>query len=286
VTANVITLKQDLINLAAQAAKQYRLPAIKQLVLPRKHLTTDSKYTKFGLLVLEDNSSGFFYRLAGSSSDSNQQILARLHERAAKLPGTDPAAVSQLLGSSDAIDAGIGMAAINAISQHVFTQENFIPPALNKEATDTQAWTHARHLGMVGYFGPTVAHLGRLNIPVTIIELDKNLHHRTELVTVTGDVSALQATDHIICTASTLLNGTLQGLLDEYADGRFFELVGPTCGCFAEPLLARGVDQMGGSRVVDVDAACGRIEHGKSWGLAVEKYMLNSGNYPRARVLP
>ncbi|MBX2884749.1 MAG: DUF364 domain-containing protein [Granulosicoccus sp.] len=274
------TLNQDLIRLVQALSARVKLPAIKQLILPQINIATDSKYTKFGLLLLEDNSSGFFYRLADVGDNTNQNLLTSLHAQADRLVGMDVATAAQWLDDENDLKIGIGMAAINAISQHVFTKIGYRPAGITPGHSHVERAKRSRHVGMVGYFAPIVKQLVELKIPLTVIELDPTLYQQRDQLTVTGDLTQLADTDYIICTASTLLNHSLEHILSHYANDRFFELIGPTCGCFADPLFARGVDLIGGSQVVDLAATRARIESGEPWSQAVDKFVIEADSYP------
>lgn len=274
------TLNQDLISLVDQLSQQIELPLIKELILPKKNVAGESKYAKFGLLLLEDNSSGFFYRLADVHDNANQHLLTLLHQKADTLPGMKVTDVAQWFNDDDDINIGLGMAAINACSQHVLNSVGHQYSGIVESTGHVDRARECRHVGMVGYFAPVVKQLAELDIPLTVIELDQSLYRQQRNLTVTGDITQLAESDYIICTGSTLINHSLEKILSDFAQDRFFELIGPTCGCFADPLFARGVDQIGGSRVIDVSTTRSRIESGEPWGNSVSKFVIKPYGYP------
>ena len=59
-------IDEDLVALTRDACARLALPRIAAVVLPEKMLSeseANAKHDKFGLVVLEDGSAGFFYRL-------------------------------------------------------------------------------------------------------------------------------------------------------------------------------------------------------------------------------
>lgn len=254
------------------------LPRIKTLLLPGSHHKSEDKYAKFGLLVLEDNSAGFFYRLLDLPQWSELEKTGRLRQLVEDLIGEDPADAAALVTAEDPISRSIGIAAINAISQHVYRSARWAPP--DASPAGLPPLTPTFHMGMVGYFGPIVERLKNRGVKLTVLELDESLFQTSDRLVVTGDATLLSDCDHVMCTASTLLNNTLDSLLTTIGPKPYFELVGPTCGCFADALFKRGVNRIGGSRVSDVTAASARISTLEPWGNAVRKYVITPDDYP------
>ncbi len=83
-----------------------------------------------------------------------------------------------------------------------------------------------------------------------------------------GDVDASQAdvilpqADLVAITGTTLLNGTLAGLLNLCRPDAFVVMLGPTTP-YAASLFACGIDVLAGSAVTDVDTALAGIRSGK-----------------------
>lgn len=299
------SLGQELVNLVTQAVQAHPIPAIRELILP--HLETGqsdpvaakSKYAKFGLLVLEDGSAGFFYRLpeTGEGGTVASSPTTDINELARSMAGQRPESIAKMLFEKDNLSRGLGMAAINAVSQSVFRGAGFSPDKLSstpfsfqrasdKNPTNQNSKVDLKsahlpyHVGMIGYFGPTITQLREQDISLTVLELDETLFTESTLYTVTGDAERLLDCDHIICTASTLINQTLEPLLDLLGGERHIEVVGPTCGCFADPLFARGVQAIGGSEILNLTLATKRITAMQPWGESVGKYQITPDKYP------
>lgn len=287
------TLIDELIELTEQIASLSNLPPIQEIILPPLPSTlphfetaTHSKYSKFGLLILQDGSAGFFYRLLDTAEWKKNYSDEMTTTILSKLQGSDPTELASSLRSPDPLYRALGMAAINAVSQYVFKKADFNPAAIqNRSSTTGRMITQPRtnadsRVGMVGYFSPMVAALQDESIPTTVIELDKSLYQDSESLVVTGDMSQLKHCNPIYCTASTLLNNSLEGILEALPSSTRFELVGPTCGCFADPFFKRGVDSMGSSRVIDTEQAVLNIRTLQPWGESVKKYAMSPENYP------
>lgn len=275
-----MTISDALLSIIGAIPESASIPCIRELALPQPQTANTSKYAKFGLVVLEDNSAGFFYRLDDAGYADSVQALEALHKDAVRLIGQSPVEVARKATSKNVHDAAIGIAAINAVTQFVFKQADYIPPAPPPDSVLSSAQT----VGLVGYFRPLVERLLAQNKSVVVLELNKALHTEQERLMITGDYKQLGRTEHIICTASTLINRSLDDLLI-YADGRAFELIGPTCGCFCDPLFTRGITTAGGSRIVNLERAIARVRESRNWGDSVVKYAINPDNYPGIEAL-
>jgi uncharacterized protein (DUF4213/DUF364 family) len=77
-----------------------------------------------------------------------------------------------------------------------------------------------------------------------------------------------------------MLNDTLDGVLAACRHARYLAIVGPTAGCLPDPLFARGVDAIGGRRVVDANGFRDAFRRGEKWGAFATKYVIARQAYP------
>lgn len=275
-------LVAELVATATRINAIANLPNIAQVILPPLGSTTQSKYSKFGLMILTDGSAGFFYRLLDEdhwlSLYSESEIATRLHA----CVGTNPVDLTTYYFSEDPLDRGLGMAAINATTQHLLKTINYAlvkPTRYRQQSDDATRITAANRVGMVGYFTPMVAALCAAQVPTTVIEIDESLFQETEKLTVCGDLNQLAHCDLIFCTASTLLNHSLEHVLSGLTHNPWIELIGPTAGCLPDPFFARGVNRVGGSQVKDVGSVVEKIATLQPWSTSVEKYEIDAQHY-------
>lgn len=283
------TIHQVLLAQIENIDQRLDIPVVTELILPSPEVYERNKYAKFGLLVIGGQACGFFYRLLGLSERVTQETEASISALRDEIVGANPAMIARWLVRTTPLHREIGMAAINAITQWVWQQAAFNPVEIEASGTraesDRLPWhADATHIGMVGYFGPMVERLLESGKKLTVLELDDSLHQHGENLTITGDVDALRDSQSIYCTASTLLNNTLESLLEACA-GKPFALIGPTAGCFPDALFDRGVTQVGGSLVADVATACQRVRALSPWLGAVQKFSMARRDYPGFEVL-
>lgn len=269
------TLAASLLALTRDIASATHLPPVDHIYLPPAQ-GSEEKNRKFGLVVLGDHSTGFFFTL-----------LADEPERAASFANDHPRDVLELAAwyrDDDIARRAIGLGAIGAITQALFRAAGYSPPAAVNPIADLEPGPDD-HIGMVGYFPGLVERLRRRGIRLTVLELDESWVQEDDRFRVTLDPGALADCNKVLCTASTLINDTVDDILDHAGGADYVALIGPSAGCVPEPLFERGVSALGGSAVVDhagLEACC---DSGRDWGPNVIKYCLTPQTYPGTTTL-
>ncbi len=246
------------------------LPAVDHVYLPppQEH---GEKSRKFGLVVLSDNSTGFFYTLLGDDADRARALLPRVPD--------DALALARWYLDADSARRAMGLGAIGAITQALFAASGYTPPNAVNPIADLQPEV-TDHLGMVGYFPALVKMLREREVPLTVLELDEALVQRSGRFEVTTDPARLRACNKILCTASTLINDTVDDVLASAGGAGYLALIGPSADVLPDPLFERGVSVVGGSAVVDYARLERCCETGEDWTDSVRKYCLTPGEYP------
>lgn len=284
--AAMSTLDQELLSLTEKVASALELPQVERVVLPDKMLSVSearAKHDKFGVVVLGDGNAGFFYRLL----DVNPEQIERYRSTAVSLQNRPLLEAAALLQSDDAFHRALALGAINAATRALFETAGFELPA--KPATGGTATTAQSErpiqtsVGMVGYFRQQVSTLRAQGYRVVVLELNPDFHQSAPDLLVSNDIASLDGCERIYCTASTLINNTLEGLLAHFsALPRLphIEIVGPSAGCFPDALFTRGAAVVGGSIIKDTQATCDRIRCGEPWLDAASKFSLPQSAYP------
>ena len=201
---------------------------------------------------------------------------------------TGRSAVQQLrdLYCPQGLRRALAIATLNALAETVW-QQNGPPTGWKVRSGDA---FDALHIGpqdqvvLVGAFPPYLRELRRRAQPFRVLELDMSTLKAEELL---FHVSAEQAprvlakADVFITTGTTLVNGTLDGLLDWLRPGVQAAVVGPTATLVPGPFARRGVTVLGGTRVTQVDALLDVLAEGGSgyhfFGKSVQRVTLCRG---------
>jgi len=252
-------------------AASVAVPPVAELLLPPEREDPDKK-DEFGFVVLEDGSVGPFYVCLG-------QTLRRLHERARKaaIRGASPVELAMELGDSDLGASALSLGAYNALSQFVMRRAGFDPTALPGPPLPPP---EAGVIGLVGFFRPLIEQFLACGLRVVVIEkrpervpaeLEVEVHTRPE---------ALAACDYVICTASTLINDTLNEILSAVRPATRVHLLGPSASGLPDHLFSHGVWAVGGLVIDDPVALKACLLRDEAWGKSGHKYDLASDTYP------
>lgn len=140
-----------------------------------------------------------------------------------------------LARGTGAVERALGLAAANAL----------IHPAVPGEESDTidlMGLRPGERVAMVGLFSPIVPRIEATGVRLTVIERDTPEGERRR---------ALGSCDVAIVTATTLLNGTLEGILGELGRPRHVALIGPSTPLCEKIFRDTPVTHLGGSAVAD-----------------------------------
>lgn len=275
---NTATIAEDYLALAVEIAQTIPVPRIRQVWIPPQRDDPD-KSAEFGAVILDDGSVGLMFVLL---EDTLAQIAERLDP--GTLAGRDAIELAAGFTAADPAHRALGLAAINAIGQHVLARAAFTPDYDTNSIADIDP-RPGDHIGMVGYFPPLVELLRTQGIPLTVIELKAELVQREAAFEVTLDPTALGRCNKILCTSTIILNDSVDRMLAHCRHAERLAIIGPSAGFLPDVLFARGVDTVGGNQVIDAQQFLARCGRGEKWGPTSRKYCLHRGDYPGYRTL-
>jgi len=147
---------------------------------------------------------------------------------------------------SGAVERALGLAAANALI-------HLPAPAGEEDTISLMALRAGERVAMVGLFRPIVPRIESTGVRLSVIERDTSAQERRQ---------ALGACDVAIVTATTLLNGTLEEVLNELGRPRHVALIGPSTPLCEEIFRGTPVTHLGGSAIVDGAAVLQVISRG------------------------
>lgn len=270
-------ISNEIFKLAERLSGKLELPDIARLHLPE--LQADDEFRdEFGFVFLDDGTASPFYvSLPGT--------LASLHRR---FPDPRRARLSlrQCLagfGESSLAERALAVGAWNALSQHLMRRAGYHCPARgNTAANQPQA---GERVGMIGYFCPVIDRLVERGVQVLVVEQQPGRVPRREQVQLSQDLESLAECRLVYCTASTLINGSLDQVLECCADGAQVDLIGPSGSGLPDVLFEHGIHAVGGVNFDNGDELRAALARRESWGRAGNKYELTALNYPGAEAL-
>lgn len=268
------SVKSELLETMGEITDVIGAATVRRLYIPEPQ-PHENRHTEFGVLELEDGAAGLYYAWLGES----QQGMRERYDPAS-LVGSSPVQLMERLDSDSDADRSLAMAAINAITASFYRRASYVP----QSTTDSMGSLNlgaADHAGMVGYFPSLVDRLRQQRIRLTVIEKKPRYGDAgDDLVTVTDRPGALQDCNKILCTASTLLNDSIDGVLEHCRHAEVMVVVGPTAGFPPDPLFRRNVTALGGTEVLDAVAAIDNLRHDRGLGSTARRYLIRRDDYP------
>lgn len=155
----------------------------------------------------------------------------------------------ELALSENPLEAAVGIAAVNALSQMLreLEPENFT--VSNIDVLDLIK--PGDRAAMVGYFGPLVPKILKITEKLTVLEKREIESPETRTLPSEKAREVLPQSDVIIISASTLANRTFDELLSLRGTAREVVLLGPSAPLYPALFFARGITALMGTRILD-----------------------------------
>lgn len=153
--------------------------------------------------------------------------------------------IAQLANSFEIVERVVGIATLNAISQHLMDLEGYS----RNFGADAMAEIDVRaedEVAVVGYIRPLVGKLRTRARRVHVFEHNPQL--RGDALPDTFVDSVLPKCDVVVISGSSLANGTVDRLLELSRGARIVAFAGPTASTLPEPFFERGVKIIAGVR--------------------------------------
>lgn len=146
-----------------------------------------------------------------------------------------------LVNSCNAVERALGLATANAILSAEAPQEESDTLALmNLSSSD--------HVAMVGYFRPLVPRIEKTGAKLTVLEKNKAL---PDILSFKSRGNVLKTCTVAIITATSILNNTLETILNELENPRWVSILGPSTPVCRDIFAGTPVTHLGGSVVTD-----------------------------------
>jgi len=218
------------------------------LPVAAEHRVTD---VRIGLgytgVLLDNDRCGLAYTFR---QDSGHGCCA--FRDAGTLRGKSAAELLRCAKAPDVISAAISLATINALTNPPLEGTADGLALLRLEPKD--------EVGMVGYFGPLVEPLKKRCKTLHIFE--RVPHRGADVLSEEAAAEVLPHCDVAIITATSLLNRTLDQLLEHCSSAREVMLLGPSTPFIPEVFASNGVTILSGMRVMDPARALQVISEG------------------------
>jgi len=183
---------------------------------------------------------------------------AKAMPNSGRLIGTPVMELLQGLYKSNSLRKAISIAVLNALSETCWQKS---PPQdyqvqSNIDALDVVEIPAEAYVVVVGALAPFLKKLKKRDKPFTILEMDPSTLKANEMpFYVHGSQAAeiIPQADVLVITGTTLINDTLDDLLQLAKPEAYIVVVGPTASLLPDAFFKRGVDILGGISVTNPD---------------------------------
>ena len=268
-----MSLKDEFQKMITELATKFTLPPIADIFFPPFYKGGQPKDAQFMAISLEGGAVGVSFVLL---PDEKIEEYTALHS--SDFVEKNPRGFALEFGNDDPLKEMIGLAAINAICQHVMRETNFAVD----DATDSLGLlsiSQGDRVGMVGLFFGLIKTIKQANAELVVIEKNKQLIQKYPDLPITMDATQLGKCNKVLCTSTTIMNNSLDEILAHCSPDAFVSIIGPTAGYFPDPLFVRGVDVVGGRIVKNGELFLQRIAERKRWGDATQRTCFQKGTY-------
>ena len=273
----MLDIDRQMLELGQRLYLAAKRPATAGIYLPAL-IDDDSYRDEFGFVFLQDGTAAPFYvSLPGT--------LEALHARFPQPATAELDLLECLRGfETDQLPLrALALGAWNALGQQLFRRAGFsCPPRGSLGGFDPVA---GERIGMVGYFCPVIDRLVERGVEVLVIEQQPGRVPARERVQLSEDPASLADCRLVYCTASTLINGSLDEILGHCGRAEAIDLIGPSGSGVPDLLLARGIHTVGGATFPDSAVLREALAQQQSWGSVGSKYDLGVSNYPGVEAL-
>ena len=148
------------------------------------------------------------------------------------------------LNSHDPLERAIGLAVFNALSRRI--DRDFV----EQESISLLGIRKDDHVVMVGYFAPLISRVRETGCRLDIVERNPA---KPGIIDPGQGLAALSRCDVAIITATSIVNGSADGLLESLRKNRSAVLLGPSTPLCPEAFTGTRVTQLSGAQVADAE---------------------------------
>ncbi len=261
----------EFINIIEDISNVVDFPLIKEIVTPQNR--ENAKKSNFSAIILEDNSVGLIYINLSSKIKTKFK-----NEEFNYLKGSEPLSIIKFFNSKDLFERSLSLGVINAVSQFIFKKTNFLFD-FTSDSLGLLDIKSSDIIGMVGFFPPLVKLIEKIGSKLIVIEKKEELVQKSKDWLVTLNPSKLKDCNKILITGTTVLNDTLDEVLDYCTSAEKKSVIGPTTSFLPDPLFRRGIDVIGGTYVSKSYLLAQAIHQSIRWSDSVKKYTIERKNY-------
>ncbi|MEA1984144.1 MAG: DUF364 domain-containing protein [Euryarchaeota archaeon] len=170
---------------------------------------------------------------------------------AGEIAGLSAADILAMAASNNLFRSGVVIATISALATMMNDNDPHRYTPTEKDVLDLIQ--PGDRVAMVGHFGPLIPRILTITNELCVVEQKEIADKRITVVPPEEAGNAIPSADVAIITASTLVNWTIDELLQLAGSAREVVLLGPTTPMLPRPLFASGFTAVMGTAITDAD---------------------------------
>ncbi|MFW9999040.1 MAG: Rossmann-like domain-containing protein [Candidatus Hodarchaeota archaeon] len=161
----------------------------------------------------------------------------------------------------------IGIATLNGISQHILKIINPYRKFEEKNLVNIVKVNRDTKITFIGLIKPLIREIHKISPSIIVIEDSISNSSEFKDIIIKNSIDQLEKeetpTDILICTGTTLINNTLESILEIFKKkARKIILIGPTASMIPDILFDYGVDIVGGIEIFNSEATLKILQEG------------------------
>lgn len=160
----------------------------------------------------------------------------------------------------------IGIAALNAASQHILAVRN--PYKELKEDLITYLGINSKtRINFIGFIGPLIEKVSSITNFITILDDNPLIKSFSSTFNVKSNINQLNEEeldiDILFCSGTSIINNSLEDIISLFKKKvQYFVLIGPTISFIPDILFDYGIDIVGGMTILNSEATLRIIQEG------------------------
>ncbi|MHA1310769.1 MAG: Rossmann-like domain-containing protein [Candidatus Helarchaeota archaeon] len=163
----------------------------------------------------------------------------------------DPLSLITLAKSDIIFEKILGIACINAISQHILVKFNKNLSFDNKRIAGLDINPDFK-IGIIGSILPIIRQLKEKNVKKIFLKefIEEKIPVSLSGISIVNNLEFIDEINVLLITGSSLVNGTIDEILEKGKNCSECILIGPTASCIPNPLFKRGLTRIAGTMII------------------------------------
>ncbi|MHA1229934.1 MAG: Rossmann-like domain-containing protein [Candidatus Helarchaeota archaeon] len=167
----------------------------------------------------------------------------------------DPCKFILYARSEDINLKALGISCINAISNYIIFNLNYDVKFDKMDEIAGLTLNNKLKVGVIGAIKPIIRQFEKIGIKTIYLKEDDLFKKQidSENIKLVEDLNFINQVDYLFITGSSLVNESIDEILENSQNCTEVILIGPTAGCIPDPLFDKGLTRIAGMNIIDTE---------------------------------